>query len=1390
MSPEPHTDPSELMRAGVRDRVARLAEVTGREARRWSPPVLLAALAAGAFGPLLVSGVGGAAVVSAAVGALTAVGGNVLTDVIKAGVARLGEGGVAAQDDLEAALERQIRWVLEAGGEQAGELRREIAQVLSQTGVVRAVLQEAIESGDRDLQARLTVGMAELGQEFAEFGFVLADLGAQLRGICESVDRSSTQLQLSVGLQFRQATDSRLLLEQVAAIERRTRPSGDIGTGPGRDLRWRTVCPYRGLMTFTEADAEVFYGREIATAQLVSTLAHRLDGAGILVLTGPSGAGKSSLLRAGMMPAIGRGELSQPARHWTRHVLERPTRFPLSRLATLLAGMAGLDASTVLERLAARPDQAHLLGRQAVEAEARRRDLPDAIAAACRLVLVVDQFEEIFQQSADDERQTQAASEQTAFVTALHALASFPCGPDDGPAALVVIAVRGDFIDRCADHPPLASALRDSPFVLGPMGESDLRRTITGPADAAGLEVEPGLIDTILAELRAPQGGYGAGVLPLLSQAMLTTWEHREDDRLTSRGYGRTGGVTKAVATSAESAYAALNPAGQDAARQVFHHLTMVSAEGGLTRRPAVRSVLCVGPEGEEYGAAVEQVLESFARRRLLVIDEDSVQISHDVLLTAWPRLRGWLEADLAAYPLYRQLIDDADEWERSGRKAAYLYRGERLAAMQQTLPRMRADPARFPTLPHVPQDFLDAAARAETRTGLRRRMVVTLLTVLLAVAVAAAATAVRVQQDTSRQRDSAVSRRLAAQSELITADPALAALLAVAAWRISPTDEARASMLAVLRNPGRAVLTTHLSGVSDLIASAAFSPDGRMLAGTSGFAVWLWDVASRRPIMPLTGHTNRVNTVAFSPDGRILASGALDGTIQLWDVVSRRQTGIPLSGHTDRVLSMAFSPDGRTLLSGSEDFTMRLWNVATRKPIGAPLRGYTGSVDSVAFSPDGRNLAGSGGGKARLWDRTTRQPTGAFLPVNDYVWSVAFSPDGRTLATGEDGKVQLWHVATHKPIGAPLTGHADTVHALTFSPDGRSLASGSGDGTLRLWHIAAHRPAAIPLTARGDQVNTVAFSPDGRTLASGGDDDAVRLWNVATRKPSGIPLTGHINRVSSVAFGPDGRILASTDDEAVRLWDVASHRAIGSPLTGHTGAVYSVAFSPDGRTLASGRDDYTVWLWDVAAQRPVGVSFTGHYGVVHSVAFSPDGRILAGGGGDGVVRLWDVASHQPVGAPLTGHTGEVYSVAFSSDGRILATGGDDGVVRLWDVASHQPIGAPLTGHTGTVLSVDISPDGRTLASSSGDRTVRLWDVATRRPIGVPLTGHTAAVGAVAFSPDGQTLASGSDNLVWLWDVSIPARLDDAVCAIPARSLTRTEWAQYIPDMDFQTVCR
>jgi len=188
-------------------------------------------------------------------------------------------------------------------------------------------------------------------------------------------------------------------------------------------------------------------------------------------------------------------------------------------------------------------------------------------------------------------------------------------------------------------------------------------------------------------------------------------------------------------------------------------------------------------------------------------------------------------------------------------------------------------------------------------------------------------------------------------------------------------------------------------------------------------------------------------------------------------------------------------------------------------------------------------------------------------------------------------------------------------------------------------------------------------------------------------------------------------------------------------------------------------------------------------------VAFSPDRKTLASGSADGIISFWGLTTARPIDAPLTSNTSPATSVAFSPDGKTLATGNDGGIVRLWDVASHRQI-TTLTGPARPVTSVAFSPDGTTLATGSGDGTVRLWDLATRHPIRGPLTGPAGRVFSVAFSPDGKILAIVSaDGTLRLWDVAYLVNVVPHLCTSVGRSVTRAEWARYVPGPAYQRVC-
>jgi len=528
---------------------------------------------------------------------------------------------------------------------------------------------------------------------------------------------------------------------------------------------------------------------------------------------------------------------------------------------------------------------------------------------------------------------------------------------------------------------------------------------------------------------------------------------------------------------------------------------------------------------------------------------------------------------------------------------------------------------------------------------------------------------------------------------------------------------------------------------------NAAFSPDGRRLAGGGGDGtVRLWDATTGQELHALRGHNGSVTDVAYSPDGRQIASASLDHTVKLWDAATG-QVVHALRGHSQLVTGVSFSLDGRRLASGSADHTVRIWDATTGQELRA-LHGHTAVVWGVAYSPDGHTLASASADRTvRIWDAATGREVHALRGHMAPVHRVAYRPDGRTLASaGEDFTVKLWDAATGQIVHT-LRGQSDEVIGVAYSPDGRQIAAASLDQTVKLYDAATGQEVR---TLRGytAQVWSVAYSPDGRRIAAAGADETVRVWDISADQEA-ITLRAHAQPVWGLAYRPDGRQIASASvDCTVRIWDVDTGQEVHT-LRGHADAVWAVAYSPDGRTLASASHDHTVKLWDAATGRAVRV-LRGHTAAVLDVAYSADGLTVASASLDRTIKLWDAATGQEMHT-LRGHLSQINGVAFSPDGRTVSSASSDHTVKLWDVATGQELHT-LRGHTGLVVAVAYSPDGRTLASASFDHTVKLWEVATGREVRT-LGGRSATVREIAFTPDGRRIASAGDGrTVTLWD--------------------------------------
>lgn len=1120
--------------------------------------------------------------------------------------------------------------------------------------------------------------------------------------------------------------------------------------------------PYPGLDPFGEDDAGLFFGRQAALAELVALLRRlRDDSSGrsrLAVLVGASGSGKSSLLMAGLAPAIRSGALE--------HGPEVPP------------GVAPAAAAPGANGLVPAPGAWDCVVTTAAGLSSLAASFEPAQGWQ-NLLVVVDQFEDALPARGDGHAEVFAALEAI-----------------NRRGALAVLGLRADFYEAAAAEPLLLEALRSYQVLLGPMTAEEVRAAVEGPAAQTGTAVEDGLVDLVLADLapgRPPGFAHGPGALPLLSYALLATWQRGGRNQLTIADYRAVGGISGAVRQAAEALYEQLDDPHREQARRIFARLVRLDAGAPPTRRRAAPEELA---ELDAPGATAAEpaALERFVAARLVTVDAEGVQLSHDALLSAWPRLAEWVEADRDWLRLHDQIADAASAWAGSGQDESMLMRGPRLQlALDQV-----ADADHRARLSRPESDFLGAcmsyrdrqAQAARRRTRITHQLLVA-VTVLAAAAIAFAAVAVDAGNAAATARDQALSRQVAIEAEqLQPTDPSLAAQLALAAYRTSPTVQARSALVDATSGE---IPTRLLGPVGPEFLSV--SPAARLLAvaqsATDSVALYrLGDSPPAKLAQVRAGPASAQDfTVALNPDGRLLAAGGTGHTLAVWQLSAAgkpHQTAV-LRGFSSTVYAAVFSPDGRLLAAAGADGTLRRWDLSDpAHPVALPVLRAPGGgpLKAVAYSPDGRLLAAAGGnGMLALWAPGSSTPEVAPASGSATIETLAFSPDGSTIASGgDDLALRIWDVSPHghmRPAHTPLKPATSQLFSVAFSPHGHSLAVASADGSIHLYRTAGWSAAGA--FQAPNPVTGVAFTPGGSGLVTADSGGVTRIWSLPDpgtyTEPGRVYYLGYVGRGARLVAGSSGPQGNAT------IWDVKGPLRLSVvsdvvPPASFGPVAGAVAASPGGGLVAVADAKALIQMFDTSkptGPKPLGPPLSGNKPFIEQLGFSPDGKILAASDDSGQVRLWDVSDPaEPRPLPtLTGTTGEVLGFAFSNDGRLISTASTDGKVRLYDISdpSHPLLDATLGGFKDYAYDTAFTPDGKTLIACSADGSVRIWNISDpRHPrlLGPPLIGPTGYVYAIAVSPDASTLAAATTNhAVWLWDISDPAhpRLEETLAA-------------------------
>jgi WD40 repeat protein len=1070
-----------------------------------------------------------------------------------------------------------------------------------------------------------------------------------------------------------------------------------------------------------------------------------------VAVVGPSGGGKSSVVRAGLVPALRADAIPGSDRWFVVDML--PGSEPFRELERALLRVAVDSAGGLMDEL--ERDERGLL-------RAVNRILPPG----SEVLLVVDQFEEVFTHVANEDVRAR-------FLEALVAAST-----DPDHSVRVMVTLRADFYDRPLRYRGIGELLRAGTEVVLPLAAEELERATTGPAERVGVTIEREVVGAMVAEV-AEQ----TGALPLLQYTLTELFERRKNGTLTLDAYRSVGGISGALVRRAEQIYASLGDTAKEATRQLFLRLVTLGDGSGDTRRRVLTTELLSLEEREDV---MTVVIDAFGKHRLLTFDHDpqsrypTVEVAHEALLTAWGRLRGWIDAAREDLRAHRRLAAAVADWTAAGQDPSFLVRGNRLEQFETW-----TATSKF-ALAETERAYLDASvagraaeaaeeraqkereAALQRRSGNRLRALVGVLAVASIIAVALSLFARQQADVAEREERVAVARELSAAAVAnLEVDPERSILLALEA--VDRTRSVDGTVLPEAQEAlHRAVLASRivlsvpgLGGAVDWSPTGVFVTEGPEETGM----IDIRDAATGDSVLEFEGHDIDVNDVAFGPDGSMLATTGDDGTLKMWDP----STGDLLSSLSGdgAVWGPSFSADGSMVAAAwPDDGSVRILDPSTGRVIRT-FGGLEGPIDT-ALSPNGRRLVvASGPDEAFVFDVASGEQVfelrGHVYPIN----SVSWSPDGSRIATASsDGSVRIWDGATGRPV-FELVGHTGVVLQADWSPDGARLVTSGSDATAKVWEIGdGGGREVISLSAQETRAGGTwaVFSPDGSHVMAGDEAiSAVKIWDVS---PSGGAEWANFPTDSlspvDVAFLPDGRVIAPTNRGSVSVWDVETGREIrvigpgeGPPSPDPNDLpqpVVAIDASPDGTRIATVRNfANTVSVWDPRTGKAV--FEVQHQAELSSIDWSADSGHLVIASWDGSATIVDRTGREV--RVLRGEGGFLLVGAeFSPDGRLLATSAfHERTARsrltIWDwergkvVKTIRPAGAG---------SVAFDPTGVRIATASNSGRVEVWDVNSGRRL-VRLAGHSGRVNKVGFSPDGSRIATaGEDGTVRLFE--------------------------------------
>ncbi|NMG09759.1 caspase family protein [Brasilonema sp. UFV-L1] len=907
-----------------------------------------------------------------------------------------------------------------------------------------------------------------------------------------------------------------------------------------------------------------------------------------------------------------------------------------------------------------------------------------------KILLVIDQFEELITQCNQEERKQ--------FLNALQA-ALKSCSE----RLRIVLTLRDDFRHDFENSEQLQEYWKQACFSVAAMGREQLRQAIEQPALAQVLYFEEkngeSLVNQLLDDI-----GDTSGVLPLLSFTLSELYckyvEKARNDRtrtLRWEDYDELGNVTKALTRKATEEYENLKydfdkngqaveiDASEVQARQTILRwvmLRMVSLDGGVPTKRAVVDAELVYAD-EKSNEICKLVINRFVNARLFVRgtnhkEEKYIEPAHDVLIREWSLLKEWITLEQENLVLQKRLAASTLDWNsaKETQKAQFLWKQDPRIQLLENIAKSENN-----WLNKLELDFVKAC--------------------------------VEYREIQARERlEKEIESNIEKSQKLFNANDRLDAIVnMIKTGKLLQkgqkiTEQKKLSFIIIFNHLLSQLGEINSINIGEQVNNFSCNQEAQVIATLSGktndkISFWDW----KGKLINSEENEDNVYDLAFSPDGKILVTGGNDGIIKFYRKEDNSwhsfyKTQGDTKKHSGAVICVNFSHDGNVLVSVGSDRNINFWE-REGKFIKTFIT-HDHNVGNVAFSPKGKLIAfviqdrKTGRGTIKILEyqlyedrenQAVSSQGNSLLEFEEFdpghegeISAIDFSPDGKTLVSGgKDGKLRIWLISRDcsKITNNGFTDEEASISSVAFSPDGKIVASSHTNGIINLWDISITEAnyqlqKLYKLAGHKDEINRISFTLDGFQLLSSSNDGTVKFWSFKDR------FAGQTrSEVKTVSFSGDNKIVTTVDRKGnLKFW--SSTGELLKIFIDNTSDICDVQLSRDNEIIVAGASEGEVEVKLYSLDGAIKAhSIIKHEQIINSLNFSPKENIFVTTSKDNTISLWRInrdpdTLNVKLWKKLTGHHEKITAITFSEDGKFFASGSDDGTIKLWNLGTNQ----------------------------------------------------------------------------------------------------------------------